>query len=151
MTEKIWARIYRNKQVWTKTNENKQEYTRIAVILPYISEKNLQRRNLSGHEDAPSRSSSSITVYCTCYSYSLVEFKRTPVNPRVSPRETWFPSPPAILPRSSAVSLPWSNGVLPRNSPLAAVAVRPDTCRFTARRARRAPAVPSGAAVCCPR
>ena len=58
----------------------------------------------------------------------------TPVNPRVSPRETGFPSPPAILPRSSAVSLPWSNGVLPRDFPLAAVAVRPDTCRFTARR-----------------
>ena len=106
------------------------------VILPNIFEKNLQRRNLSGHEDAPSRSSSSITVYCTCYSYSLVEFKRTPVNPRVSPRETGFPSPPAIdLTRSSAVSLPWSNGVLPRRTRLTAVVVRPDTCRFTARRA----------------
>ena len=59
------------------------------------------------------------------------------MNPRVSPRETGFPSPPAILPRSSAVSLAWSNGVLPRGFPLAGVAVRPDTCRFTARQARR--------------
>ena len=86
-----WTRMNKNEQKWTRINRNRTENTRtnkncsnIAVsekISPglsiLISEKTLRQ----------SRSSSSITVYCTCYSYSLVEFKRTPVNPRVSPRE----------------------------------------------------------------
>ena len=48
--EQEWIRINKNEQKQTRVDKNCSNFTVSEVILPTISEKNLQRRNISGHD-----------------------------------------------------------------------------------------------------